>query len=169
MRYGVFLRAVNVGGTGKLPMQELRRICADCGFEDVQTYIASGNVALSSALSPTEIKARLEQALQTYAGKPVGVFVRTAGELAQIVSDNPFPDAKGNQVTAILLNEDPNKALDAGILHQADEQISAGQGVLYVHYPSGMGRSKLRIKGAEHGTARNMNTIGKMTVMTCSE
>ena len=161
-RYGVFLRAVNVGGTGKLPMAELRRICIECGFEQVKTYIASGNVALASALTPSEIAAKLEQALQGYAGKPVGVFVRSALELERIVADNPFADAKGNQVTAILLNSDPAQMLGQGIKGQTDEEVIAGQGALYVHYPSGMGRSKLRILGAEHGTARNINTMVKM-------
>lgn len=165
MRYGVFLRAVNVGGNGKLPMEELRRICMECGFEDVKTYIASGNVALTSALSPSGITARLDQALHAYAGKPVGVFVRSPPELEQIVAANPFPEAKGNKVTAILLNTDPNEALTEGIKGQADEEIVAGQGGLYVHYPSGMGRSKLKIIGAEHGTARNMNTLVKMGVL----
>ncbi|MDB5999933.1 MAG: hypothetical protein JWP52_1632, partial [Rhizobacter sp.] len=45
------LRAVNVGGTGKLPMTELKRLCEEAGFESVRTYIASGNVAFSSGQS----------------------------------------------------------------------------------------------------------------------
>lgn len=166
MRYGIFLRAVNVGGTGKLPMSELQAMCRECGFEDVKTYIASGNVALTSALTPQEIKARLDAALTAYAGKPVGLFLRSAAQLQRIHSANPFPDAKGNQVTAILLDCDPKDAAQSEIRGQADEQIVACEDALYVHYPSGMARSKLKIADAAQGTARNMNTIAKMVALT---
>jgi uncharacterized protein (DUF1697 family) len=54
------LRAVNVGGTGKLPMTDLRRLCEDAGFRAVRTYIASGNVVFESESTETEIKAALE-------------------------------------------------------------------------------------------------------------
>ena len=165
-RFGVFLRAVNVGGTGKLPMTDLRDICAECGFENIKTYIASGNVALNSALAPREIAVRLEEALQGYAGKPVGVFVRSQAELTAIAVENPFADAAGDQVTAILLDDDPKGAIVRGVKGQKDEIIKAGTNVIYVHYPSGMGTSKLKLLGAEHGTARNMNTIAKMVALT---
>lgn len=164
--FAAFLRAVNVGGTGKLPMEELRRLCAECGFEQVKTYIASGNVALTSTLPAPEIAARLEAALEGYAGKPVNVFVRSAAELKQIVEANPFPKAKGNQVSVILLDANAEDALRGDINGQNDEEIIAGSSVLYVHYPSGMGTSKLRIRSADHGTARNMNTMVKMARMT---
>lgn len=165
-RYGVFLRAVNVGGTGKLPMAELREICAQCGFADVKTYIASGNVALSTALPSSDIKRDLEDALQRFAGKPVGVFVRTHAELAAIVAQNPFATAPGNQVTAVLVHDDPHRLLEQGTKGQADEEIVAGENVIYVHYPSGMGQSKLQVIGAASGTARNMNTITKMAQLS---
>src|SRR5262249_9079986 len=45
------LRAVNVGGTGKLPMTDLTRLCSKAGLANVQTYIASGNVVFDSSLS----------------------------------------------------------------------------------------------------------------------
>ena len=58
------LRAVNVGGTGKLPMGELVRLCESAGFCSVSTYIASGNVVFSSRETEARVKARLEQALR---------------------------------------------------------------------------------------------------------
>ncbi|RYE86040.1 MAG: DUF1697 domain-containing protein, partial [Myxococcales bacterium] len=67
------LRAVNVGGTGKLPMTDLKKICEQAGFSGVRTYIASGNVVFTSELSAAGVKARLEARLADYAGKPVGV------------------------------------------------------------------------------------------------
>ena len=55
------LRAVNVGGTGKLPMSELKAMCEELGFADVRTYIASGNVVFTSRKSEAAVKAALEQ------------------------------------------------------------------------------------------------------------
>ncbi|MEP5153065.1 DUF1697 domain-containing protein [Planktotalea sp.] len=166
MQYALFLRAVNVGGTGKLPMADLRAMCAECGLKNAQTYIASGKVALKSSLNAADIKSQLEAKLDAYAGQAVPVFVRSAEQMQRILADNPFPNAAGNQVMAILLDTDPLKAAQSDIKGQNDEEIIAGESVLYVHYPSGMGRSKLKIKGAVDGTARNMNTIAKMVALT---
>ena len=91
--YVALLRAVNVGGTGKLPMSELKTMCIAQGFERVQTYIASGNVVFSASQGEAEIKGALEKRLAAYAGKPVGVIVRTAKQLEMVLQSNPFPDA----------------------------------------------------------------------------
>ena len=165
-RVAVFLRAVNVGGTGKLPMQVLRDLCTQLGFENVQTYVASGNVALETDENIAEIKAKIEDALMAYAGKHVGVHVRTHDALCQIAAQNPFHEAQGNQVTAVLIDEDPKRALQKGVRGQVDEELAVGLGVLYAHYPNGMGTSKLKFLGALDGTARNMNTIEKMKALT---
>jgi uncharacterized protein (DUF1697 family) len=86
------LRAVNVGGTGKLPMTELKVMCEAAGFKSVQTYIASGNVVFQSAKSEAQVKAVLDVGLAAYFGKPVGVLVRTAAEMAEVVAKNTFPE-----------------------------------------------------------------------------
>ena len=80
--YIALLRAVNVGGTGKLPMTELKAMCEAAGFSGVQTYIASGNVVFRAAHSEAHVKAALEKALAAYSGKPMGVLVHTAAEMA---------------------------------------------------------------------------------------
>lgn len=67
------LRAVNVGGTGKLPMSELKAMCEELGYAAVRTYIASGNVVFTSRKSQSAIKTALEKRLHAYAGAPVGV------------------------------------------------------------------------------------------------
>src|SRR3569833_1008054 len=103
------LRAVNVGGTGKLPMSELQAICEELGFGSVRTYIASGNVVFTSRKSEAAIKTALEKRLEAYAGKPVGVLVRSAAEMAQVLADNPFPKAAPNRTVAIFLDGKPAK------------------------------------------------------------
>ena len=87
----VLLRAVNVGGTGKLPMSDLKRLCEKAGFRNVRTYIASGNVVAERDGAEAKAKGALEVELKAYAGKPVGVIVRTAAEIAKVAADNPFP------------------------------------------------------------------------------
>ncbi len=103
-RYVAMLRAVNVGGTGKLPMADLKRMGEEAGFEAVGTYIASGNLVFRSAASESSVRAALEKALADYAGKRVAVHVRTAEELAALVGRNPFADRAPNRVVAILVD-----------------------------------------------------------------
>lgn len=160
--YIALLRAVNVGGTGKLPMADLKAICESLGFTMVKTYIASGNVVFQSKKTESKLKTALEAALATYAGKPVGVLVRTAAELAEVLAGNPFPEAPGNRAVAIFLDEPPpSNALD-GLKGRKDERLHPGIREIYVDYPEGMGTSKLIIPAAKSGTARNMNTVAQL-------
>ncbi len=105
--YIALLRAVNVGGTGKLPMTELKAMCTAEGFTKVQTYIASGNVILSAKQSESKVKAALEKRLQAYNGKPVLVVVRTADEMSAVFESDPFPKSPPNSTVAIFLNDAP--------------------------------------------------------------
>jgi uncharacterized protein (DUF1697 family) len=159
------LRAVNVGGTGKLPMSDLKDICEELGFGAVRTYIASGNVVFESRKSEAEVKAALEKRLDAYAGKPVGVLVRTAAEMAQVLADNPFPKAAPNRTMAVFLDRAPPADTLAGVRGQKDEEIRLGRREIYIHYGEGMGQSKLVIAAAKAGTARNMNTVAVLAKM----
>jgi uncharacterized protein (DUF1697 family) len=159
------LRAVNVGGTGKLPMSDLKDLCEELGFARVRTYIASGNVVFTSAKSESAIKKAIEASLEVYAGKPVGVCVRSAAEMAQVLADNPFPKAEPNRVMAVFLDRAPPADALAGIRGQRDEQIALGRREIYIHYGDGMAKSKLVISAAKTGTARNMNTVATLARM----
>jgi uncharacterized protein (DUF1697 family) len=159
------LRAVNVGGTGKLPMSELKAMCEELGFGNVRTYIASGNVVLTSRKSEAAVKAALEKRLAAYAGKPVGVLVRTADEMAQVLADNPFPKLAPNRTMAVFLDKAPPADTLASVRGQKDEKIRLGKREIYIHYGEGMGQSKLVIPTAKAGTARNMNTVAVLAKM----
>jgi uncharacterized protein (DUF1697 family) len=160
--YIALLRAVNVGGTGKLPMSELRSLCEAAGFVKVRTYIASGNVVLESGKDEAAVKARLERVLEAYAGKPVGVMVRTGEEMAAILAANPFASATPNRTVAIFLDDTPPADALAAITGRRGEEVALGVREIYVHYGDGMADSKLKIPAAKTGTARNMNTIAKL-------
>ncbi len=156
------LRAVNVGGTGKLPMADLKEMCAAAGLAEVQTYIASGNVVFTSNGSEATVKKALEARLQAHAGKPVGVLVRTAKEMAAVLAANPFPEAAPNRVLVLFLDAPPPADTLSGLRGRKAEEVRLGKREIYVHYPYGMGSSKLVIPATKHGTGRNMNTVAKL-------
>jgi len=159
------LRAVNVGGTGKLPMSELKAMCEELGFAAVRTYIASGNVVFTGRKSEAAIKTALEKRLHAYAGAPVGVLVRSAAEMAQVSADNPFPKAAPNRTVAIFLDRAPPEDALTSIRGQNNEELRLGRREIYVHYGDGMGTSKLVLPAAKTGTARNMNTVATLAKM----
>ena len=163
--YVALLRAVNVGGTGKVPMSELTAMCQEAGLHKVRTYIASGNVVFSSDADEAEIKAKLEARLRAYAGKPVGVLIRSADEIAGVLARNPFSDKPGNRTVALFVDG----PLPADALNDArgvqDELMRLGQREIYVFYGDGMAHSRLRIPAGDAGTARNMNTVAKLAEM----
>ena len=164
----LLLRAVNVGGTGKLRMSDLKRLCEEAGFRKVRTYIASGNVVAERDGSKIEAKAALEAELRAYAGKPVGVIVRTAAEMAEVVALNLFPDRAVNRTVAIFLDAAPPADALSLVTGQANEELRLGAREIYVHYRNGIGRSKLSIPAARDGTARNMNTVAKLASMAAA-
>lgn len=157
--YVALLRAVNVGGTGKLPMADLRRLAMELGFEWPRTYIASGNLVFDSPLGGDAARARLEGGLRALMGRSVGVVLTARTELQALLAANPFPDAAPNRVLVTLLNEALSPDWLNGVRHQHGEQIVAVARALFVHYGAGMAQSRLRIAAAEAGTARNLNTL----------
>jgi len=156
---------VNVGGTGKLPMNDLKALCETAGFVTVRTYIASGNVVFESGRSEAQVKATLETSLKAYAGKPVGVLVRTATEMAEVLAGNPFPDAAPNRTVAIFLDKPPPSDAVEHITGRNGEDIQVGKREIYVRYGDGMAASKLKIPAAKAGTARNMNTVARLAAL----
>lgn len=162
--YVALLRAVNVGGTGKLPMPILKAMADDLGWAHARTFIASGNLVFSAAADEAAVKAALEAKLAAYADRPVGVLVRTADEMAAVLAANPFADAPANNVVAIFLDRAPPADAAATARHRVDEEIAPGKRELYVRYgAAGIGRSRLVIPAGKEGTARNMNTVAKLT------
>lgn len=156
------LRAVNVGGTGKLPMSELVAMCERAGFRKVRTYIASGNVVFESRLARAKVATLLEGALAGYAGKPVGVLLRTPEEMTQVLSANPWPEAAPNRLVVVFLDAPMAPGWESRLKHHKDEQLHAHGDHLYVHYGDGMRESKLIIPDARNGTGRNLNTVAKL-------
>jgi uncharacterized protein (DUF1697 family) len=165
-RYVALLRAINVGGTGKLPMADLCSICLDAGFSRVETYVASGNVVFTSSASAAAVKTMLEKRLLDYAGKPIAVIVRTAREMAAILDANPFRTNEPKHTYVVFLDAPPPRnALDS-VTGRIDEDMRLGRREIFITYPTGMGRSKLKIPAAKMGTARNLNTVAALVELS---
>jgi uncharacterized protein (DUF1697 family) len=159
--YVALLRAVNVGGR-KLAMTDLRAIAQDAGLESPRTFIASGNLLFTSTKDEAVVARLLEDRLSRHMGGEVPVFIRTARQMADVAKGNPFANEPGSRVAAIFLEKAPATDLLENARGIADEELALGRREIYVHYPGGMGRSKLRWPGTVIGTARNMNTVGKL-------
>src|SRR5262249_61492724 len=122
--FGALLRAVNVGGTGKLPMVDLKQMCERAGFKAVRTYIASGNVVLESGRTEAAVKASLEATLRSYAGKSVGVLVRTAGEIAKGLGGDPFPKTPRKLTVVIFLYKAPPRDAPKTLTGQKEYEVA---------------------------------------------
>lgn len=152
------LRSVNVGGTGKLPMADLKALCERCGFTGVKTYIASGNVILDTRETAAKVKAKLEAALLKPMGKPCLVFIRTADELEAALAANPWPDANPSRTIITFLDTAPPKDAIKGWPIPGNERLALIGRELFVHFPDGQADTKLKVPFADVGTGRNLNT-----------
>jgi uncharacterized protein (DUF1697 family) len=167
------LRAVNVGGQGKVAMTDLRALCERLGYADVRTVVQSGNLVFQTDEEGGRVlERRLEQALQEQLGLRSDVMVRAGEEWLEVLRHNPFPDvasADPAHLAAICLKQAPTEAALATLRNavKGPEEIQAWEAQLYVTYPDGMGRSKLtgtliESKLGTRGTARNWNTVAKL-------
>ncbi len=145
--YVALLRGINVGGRSKLPMADLRRIAAECGFGDVQTYIQSGNVLLTSPAGAGSVAATLRAAIAAEGGPKPSVAVRSRAELAAVVAGNPYldrsTDPKQLHVSFAVDGAGPQEIDDLDLAQFAPEELTVAGRETYLFLPDGIGRSKL--------------------------
>jgi len=155
-------------------MPELRVLLTDAGFEDVQTYVQSGNVVLSSGASPDDLAARASSLIEERFGFDVDVIVRTADELASVVQANPLADIADNpkryQVSFCDGEPDPAAVEKIAAAAAPAERLVAIGRELYAWHPDGVGRSKMwnKLAGKTLGvraTARNWTTVTTLLEM----
>lgn len=156
------LRAVNVGGTGKIEMARLRKALGATALEQVRTYIASGNVVFAGPDDDAMVRQVLVDAISGEFGAAPDIILRTGKEMAATLASNPFPDAPGNRVMVLFCH---GPAEVGELRHQRDEEVVASGREIFVHYGEGIGQSKLVVPAAKHGTMRNMNTVAKLAAM----
>jgi uncharacterized protein (DUF1697 family) len=175
-RLAVLLRAVNVGGAGKLPMADLKTALADLGYDDPKTLGAAGSAVIATTAKPAAVETALEAALKARFGLTTEVFARTHAELAQVLKAGAFPTMARDAPSGLLvlfLKGEPTAAGVAALREKivGPEEVEAGPGCLYIAYGAGLGTSKLTGQIIERaiglrGTGRNWNTVGKLAELT---
>lgn len=163
--YVALLRAVNAGGRGNLAMQDLQALCVACGLDNVRTYIQSGNVLFDSPLPERTLAMQLDRAITDKLRRPVGVLIRTAAELRAILDANPFRKADPSLVGVVFLPKVlPNRLLVQLALGGPEDVQMIGREV-FVHYPDGIGRSKMKLPFAQDGTTRTLDTVAALVAL----
>jgi len=155
-------------------MPELRELLAEAGFEDVRTYVQSGNVVLRSGGSATKLAPRCESLIAERFGFDVDVIVRTRDELAEVVRLNPLADVADNpkRYQVSFCDREPDTwAVEriAAAASPSEKLVAVGR-ELYGWHPDGIGRSKMWTKLAGSGlgvraTARNWTTVTTLLQM----
>ena len=167
--YVALLRGINVGGSNKVPMADLRVMFAANGFADAQTYIQSGNVVFSATATEAALVHTLEDAVAKTFSLQIPVLVRSKAQLAAVLAADPFAEAVSTMAHVAFLSAKPPAKAIAGLdpdRSPPDVFMVAGREV-YLHYPNGSGRSKLtgdyleRVLGVRV-TVRNRNTVFKL-------
>jgi uncharacterized protein (DUF1697 family) len=171
MRQIALLRGINLGSRNRIAMPALREELEDAGFEDVRTYLQSGNVVLASDLSTDRLARRLERQIEKAFKLEIEVVVRTRDELADVVKRNPLKKVATNPKryqVSFLAKKLPAKTVDElAALAAPSERFVAHGRELYAWHPDGVARSKLwaRLAGKGLGvtaTARNWTTVTKL-------
>jgi uncharacterized protein (DUF1697 family) len=160
--YVALVRAVNVTGTGMLPKEKLKAMGEACGFDNVRTFINSGNLLFTSDLAESTVQKRMEQRVADHFGRPVAVYVRSAAEMTRAANRNPFADEPPNRVFAHFINEKPVQSMLDEARDVQGERMALGPRLIYVSYGDGIGKTKLKLPAVKKGTARNMNSVAKI-------
>jgi uncharacterized protein (DUF1697 family) len=170
------LRGINVGGHNKIPMAELRSLCVDLGWRDVQSYIQSGNLVFKADQVPAYLEAELEQAIDRRFGLSIPVIARAAAEWSAYMASNPYLDESAREPNLVMLalskappTEDAAQKLQERAAN--GERIARVGDVLWIYFVEGAGRSKLspslldRIVGSPV-TMRNWRTVLALDELT---
>ena len=164
------LRGINVGGHKKVPMAELRELLSNSGFENVQTYIQSGNVILESPDDNAQnIEDIIQNAIFDHFGFEIPILVKTRQDLKRIFDMCPFPEKKKLKSYFTILHNRPNDDL----VKIASEKVYEGEEYLiindciYYFCEKGYGQAKFNMNFFERklktaSTSRNYRTMVKL-------
>jgi uncharacterized protein (DUF1697 family) len=172
--YIALFRGINVGGKNVLPMKELVALLERLGFQDVKTYIQSGNAVFRSKEEDTSgLSNRISAAIKRSCGFEPQVLLLELDELENAIASNPFPEAESEPKTLhvnFLASTPKNPDLEAleGIKGDRERFVVKGS-VLYLHAPEGIGRSKLAASAEKllgvAMTGRNWRSVLKIMAM----
>lgn len=174
VRQIVLLRGINLGPRNRIAMPELRKLLEAAGFDDVRTYVQSGNIVLSTRRKPEGTATACEKVIASELGLDIPAVVRTRDELAEVVRRNPLADVADNpkryQVSFLDAKPDPQVIEKLTAAAAGGERVEAIGREIYAWHPDGIARSKLWAGLAGKGlgvkaTARNWTTVTTLLEM----
>jgi uncharacterized protein (DUF1697 family) len=173
-RQVVLLRGINIGPKKRVAMPKLREVLKEAGYEDVQTYVQSGNVVLSTSKTAQQTARAVEKLIKENFGLEVPVIVRTKRELSAVVKRNPLEgaatEAKRYQVTFFEAKPDAKLIRKLNELATAEEKLAHSGREVYAWHPKGVARSKLWVQLARTGgTSRNWTTVTKLLELAAGD
>ena len=176
MRYVALLRGINVGGNTMIKMAELKAVFQGCGFENVVTYINSGNLAFDPQSDGDELLlvSRLEKAIETNFGKQIPVMIREQSSIDNIIASNPFEGESEShkEMHVLFLREEmPTEKVDQ-LMNAAPrgERFAVIGREIYCHLPLGvadslLGKSFIAKKLKVAVTGRNWRTVERLATL----
>lgn len=173
-RWIVLLRGINVSGQKKILMAELRELLSSHDFNNVVSYIQSGNIIFDTeaGMGQVEIEQAIAVLINKHYGFEVSVFAFQPMWLEQVIAENPFLEQQGIETKQLYLTildrlpEEENIARLSNFDIEDDEYVLNGL-VIYIRYPNGAGKAKLTNNLIEaklklRATSRNWNTTKKL-------
>ncbi len=173
-RHVVLLRGINIGARNRIAMPQLRELLTGAGFDDVRTYLQSGNVVLCSPATAEHVARECERQIAEHLGLEIAVVTRTREEIAGVLAHNPLRDVavdpKRYQVSFLAAELAPEIAdrLAAAVVEPERFVVSGRE--LYAWHPEGVARSRLWSQLAGRGlgvtaTARNWTTVASLLAL----
>ena len=168
-KYIILLRGINVSGKNKLPMADLRELLKDLKFQNVQTYIQSGNIILDSDKSKNAICNQIKEGIKTKFGYNVPVLARTILEWEKAIKEYPFSIENEKIVAFSFLNK-VSKEIILEVKNTGEDKYKILGDVVYLNCPSGFGKTKLTNTIIEKklnviATTRNLRTTLKLLAL----
>ncbi len=162
--YILLFRGINVGGKNLVPMKDLKHYLEDEGYEDITTYIQSGNVVLRSKVNPSESVAKIVES--NYGFQPK-ILAFEKKRFDEAIRANPYKSYEGKTVHFYFCASKPKlniQKIESFISNRESYELKGE--VFYLHAPDGIGRSKLVLNiesclGVSY-TGRNLNTVLKL-------
>jgi uncharacterized protein (DUF1697 family) len=168
------LKGINVGGHKKVPMIALRELLKELGYQDIQTYIQSGNVIFKTEeRNIQKIEDTISTSVKKHFGFEVSVLVKTREDLKRIFEASPFPEEQKKASYFMMLNHKPEQVL----IDKVSEKVYEGEtyeiisDCIYYFYEKGLGQAKFNVNFFERklntfATARNYNTLVKLLYLS---
>jgi uncharacterized protein (DUF1697 family) len=173
-RYIVLLRAVMPSGRNKVPMAQLREALSTGGFENVRTYIQSGNALVDTTLPAREVEQRVHALIKEHIGPNLTVVARTRDQVRKVLEGNPFREGHDqSRVFFALLATRPSATKVKELLAEdfGEEKLAVVGTCAYMYVPGTYGRNRLSNNFVEKklgvaATMRNLNTLTKLVEMS---